>query len=60
MTDKGVPSFAPLQDSRYYFNYHHSAADTFDKIDPRHLNENAAVVAVLSYALADSPQPPPR
>ncbi|MGA3010094.1 MAG: M20/M25/M40 family metallo-hydrolase [Terracidiphilus sp.] len=56
----GVPSFAPLQDSRFYFNYHHTAADTFDKIDPRHLNENAAVVAVLTYALADSPQPSPR
>ncbi len=60
LTAKGVPSFAPIQDSRFYFNYHHTAADTFDKIDPRHLNENAAVVAVLTYALADSPQPPPR
>jgi carboxypeptidase Q len=60
LTEKGVPSFAPLQDSRYYFNYHHTAADTFDKIDPRHLNENAAVVAVLAYALADSAEPAPR
>ncbi len=54
MTEKGVPSFAPVQDSRFYFNYHHTAADTFDKIDKRHLNENAAVMAVLAYALADS------
>jgi hypothetical protein len=60
LTEIGVPSFAPLQDSRYYFNYHHTAADTFDKIDEKHLNENAAVVAVLAYALADSPEPAPR
>ena len=60
LTAKGVPSFAPRQDSRFYFNYHHTAADTFDKVDPKHLNENAAVMAVLAYALADSPEPAPR
>jgi hypothetical protein len=60
LTEKGVPSFAPVQDNRFYFNYHHSAADTFDKVDPRHLNENAAVMAVLAYALADSADPAPR
>jgi hypothetical protein len=60
LTEKGVPSFAPIQDSRTYFNYHHTAADTFDKVDPRHLNENAAIMAVLAYALADSPDPAPR
>jgi hypothetical protein len=60
LTERGVPSFAPVQDSRYYFNYHHTAADTFDKVDPKHLNENAAVVTVLAYALADSAEPAPR
>lgn len=60
LTDKGVPSFAPAQDSRFYFNYHHTAADTFDKVDPKHLNENAAVMTVLAYALADSAEPAPR
>ncbi|MGO9436497.1 MAG: M20/M25/M40 family metallo-hydrolase [Terracidiphilus sp.] len=60
LTAKGVPSFAPVQDSRFYFNYHHTAADTFDKVDPKHLNENAAVMAVLAYALADSPEVAPR
>jgi Zn-dependent M28 family amino/carboxypeptidase len=57
---KGVPGFTPTQDSRYYFNYHHTAADTFDKVDPRHLAENAAVMAVTAYALADSAAPAPR
>jgi carboxypeptidase Q len=60
LTDQGVPSFAPVQDNRFYFNYHHTAADTFDKIDLRHLNENAAVMAVLAYGLADSADPAPR
>ncbi|HXR40538.1 MAG TPA: M20/M25/M40 family metallo-hydrolase [Terracidiphilus sp.] len=60
LTEKGVPSFAPIQDNRFYFNYHHTAADTFDKVDPKRLNENAAVMAVLAYALADSAETAPR
>jgi len=60
LTDAGVPSFAPIQDSRFYFNYHHTAADTFDKVDPKHLNENAAIMTVLAYALADSKEPAAR
>ncbi len=60
LTDSGVPSFAPIQDSRFYFNYHHTAADTFDKVDPKHLNENAAIMTVLAYALADSQEPAAR
>jgi carboxypeptidase Q len=60
LTEKGVPSFAPIQDSRTYFNYHHTPADTFDKVVPRELNENAAVMAVLAYALADSKDSVPR
>jgi Zn-dependent M28 family amino/carboxypeptidase len=60
INQKGVPGFAPNQDSRFYFNYHHTAADTFDKVDKRELNENAAVMTVLSYALADASENAPR
>ncbi len=60
LVKKGVPGFAPLQDSRFYFNYHHTAADTFDKVDARELNENAALMAVMAYALADAGEPAPR
>jgi hypothetical protein len=49
----GVPTFAPIQDNRIYFNYHHTAADTLDKVVPRELAENAAVMAVLAYAMAN-------
>ena len=56
----GVPTFAPIQDARTYFNYHHTAADTLDKIVPRELAENAAVVALLTYTIASLPEPLPR
>src|SRR6476660_3254324 len=56
----GVPCFSPIQDSRFYFNYHHTAADTLDKIVPKELAENSAVVAVAVYALANVEQPLPR
>jgi len=54
LAEKGVPNFTPTVDDRHYFDYHHTAADTFDKVVPQELNENAAVSAVLAYALADS------
>ena len=59
-TRLGVPKFSPIQDSRFYFNYHHTAADTLDKIVPKELAENAAVVAVAAYTLANLEQPLPR
>lgn len=60
LTRGGVPSFAPWFDQRSYFNYHHTAADTFDKIDPRELAELGSVLAVLTYGLANLEQPLPR
>ncbi len=56
LTALGVPTFAPIQDTRFYFNYHHSAADTLDKVNPQFLRENAAIMAVLGYALTSIPQ----
>jgi hypothetical protein len=60
MEKAGVPAFAPIQDNRFYFNYHHTPADTLDKIVPKELAENSAVVAVFAYAMANSEQPLPR
>jgi hypothetical protein len=60
LTKLGVPGFSPIQDNRYYFNYHHTAADTLDKIVPQELAENSAVVAVTAYALANLEKPLPR
>ena len=60
LTDKGVPSFAPWFNTQTYFNYHHTAADTFDKINPKELAENGSVMTVLAYGLANLEQPLPR
>ncbi|HEX8737109.1 MAG TPA: M28 family peptidase [Pyrinomonadaceae bacterium] len=60
LTQKGIPSFAPWFDQRTYFNYHHTAADTFDKINPKELSENGSVMAVLAFGLANLEQPLPR
>lgn len=60
LTQAGVPSFAPWFNQQSYFNYHHTAADTFDKIDPKELSELGALMAVLTYGLANLEQPLPR
>ena len=60
LTKLGVPGFSPIQDNRTYFDYHHTAADTLDKIIPQELAENAAVNAVTAYALANLETPLPR
>ncbi len=56
----GVPGIGMIQDSRKYFDYHHSAADTLDKVDPQELRENAAAMAVMGLAIASMPEPLPR
>jgi carboxypeptidase Q len=60
MSEAGVPAFGVMQDGRTYFDYHHSAADTLDKVVPSELRENAAAMAVLAYALTNMKEPLPR
>jgi len=60
MSDNGVPALGLEQDGRTYFNFHHTAADTLDKIVPAELRENAAAMAVMGYALACMKDPLPR
>jgi carboxypeptidase Q len=60
MSDAGVPAFGIMQDGRTYFNYHHTAADTLDKVVPSELRENAAAMAVLAYALTNMKGPLPK
>jgi Zn-dependent M28 family amino/carboxypeptidase len=57
MSDAGVPAFGVMQDGRTYFHYHHSPADTLDKIVPAELRENAAAMAVMAYALTNMKDP---
>jgi carboxypeptidase Q len=60
MAKAGIPTLGVMQDGRTYFNYHHTAADTLDKVDVRSLRENAAAMAVMAYALANMTHPLPR
>ena len=57
LSDKGVPAFGVWQNGLKYFTYHHTPADTLDKIVPQELRENAACMAVMGYALADMTEP---
>ena len=57
---KGVPAFGLWSDGRKYFYYHHTAADTLDKVDPHELREQGAAIAVMGYALASMPDTLPR
>lgn len=56
----GVPTMALLDDAAKYFWFHHSDADTMDKLNPRDLSACAAAMAVMAYEVADAPAALPR
>ena len=53
LVDAGIPGFGLVPDPRHYFDYHHSAADTLDKVDPKALAQNTAAIAGLAWVLAN-------
>ena len=53
----GVPLFTVRQDASRYFDWHHTANDTFDKIVPEELDSVTAAVAVFAYVAASVPEP---
>ncbi len=57
LTKQGVPGFGVAPDNSLYFAYHHSPADTLDKVDPVQLQQNAAAMAVLTWILANEEAP---
>jgi carboxypeptidase Q len=52
--EAGVPAFALLQDGSHYFDIHHTADDTLDKVDREQLDQNVAAWAALVWLAADS------
>jgi hypothetical protein len=60
MKKYGVPQIAQLPDPALYFDYHHTEADTLDKIDRHDLDRNVAAMALMAYMLAESDEPLPR
>jgi carboxypeptidase Q len=51
----GVPALGVDVDEKHYFDYHHTHADTLDKVLPGDLANNVAMIAVMAYVLADMP-----
>jgi Zn-dependent M28 family amino/carboxypeptidase len=52
----GVPRLGHSTNGATYFDYHHTEADTLDKVDPKILQTNAAMMAVVAYVLAEMPE----
>lgn len=50
-----VPVFGLNQDGTHYFDWHHTANDTLDKIDPKDLDQNVAAWAVVAWLAAEMP-----
>ena len=56
----GVPGMSPDVDGSKYFWYHHTEADTMDKLDPHEMALCVATIAVMAYVIADLPEALPR
>jgi carboxypeptidase Q len=54
----GVPGIGEHTAGTHYFDWHHSMADTLDKVDPKDFQLNVAAMAVMAYLLADMPDVP--
>jgi Zn-dependent M28 family amino/carboxypeptidase len=50
----GMAALSLHQDTTRYFDWHHTANDTLDKIDPEQLRQNVAVYAVSAYLAAQA------
>lgn len=56
MMELGVPGLGlNVEDTRYFW-YHHTEADTVDKLDPREVARCVATMAVMAFVLADMPE----
>ncbi|HCZ37176.1 MAG TPA: peptidase M28 family protein [Cytophagales bacterium] len=51
LANQGVALLGFLPDSQRYFNYHHTAEDTIDKVDKRELELGAAAMAAMVYLI---------
>jgi len=54
LIEAGAPFVEFSQDADRYFDLHHSADDTLDKVDPRDLAQNVAVWASFLHLVANS------
>ena len=50
---EGVPALSPRTVGEHYFDWHHTEADSFDKVDLNDMRKNIGMLAVTAYVLAD-------
>lgn len=55
MKPGGVVLMSHGTEGSTYFDYHHTHADTIDKVNPHELSQNVGVLAAVAYILADMP-----
>ena len=60
LNDEGIPAMTLNVDLSKYFWYHHSPADTFDKVDFHEFNKCVAAMTIMAFVIADLEQPLPR
>jgi hypothetical protein len=60
LMSEGVPGLALRTVGDHYFDWHHTQADTLDKVDPREFRKAVAMLGVLGFVLADMPGTLPR
>jgi len=53
ITADGVPALSPHTVGEHYFDWHHTEADTLDKVDVDSFKKNTAMLSVVAYVLAD-------
>jgi carboxypeptidase Q len=56
----GVPVMELTVENSKYFYFHHTQADTVDKVNPKDLSQCAAALAIMAYVVADRPEGLPR
>jgi carboxypeptidase Q len=60
LVPSGVPVMGLDVDRTKYFWYHHTDADTIDKLNIDEFNRCAAAMAIMAYVIADMPERLPR
>ena len=60
LNDAGIPVMSLRVDNSKYFWYHHTDADTFDKVDFQEFNKCVAAMTIMSFVVADLDKPLPR
>jgi len=56
MMQDGVPGLGERTTGAHYFDWHHTEADTLDKVNPEEFRKNIASLSVMTWVLANMPE----